>query len=134
MHKDEALVLLRNNFSNGEELIGFFSAQRPFKIWLFFLIGPLAVFSMKSYIIAVTDKGMHFQALNLIGKFAQYDFFDYNQIESCSISKGILQMPMKYKFSSGRKLKVKALKKGRESLAKINDETLDFIKKHIKQT
>jgi len=134
MHKDESLILLKNNFSNGEELIGFFMAQRPFKIWLFFLIGPLAALSMKSYIIAVTNKGMHFQALNLIGKFSQHDFFDYNEIDSFSIGRGILQIPMKYMFTSGRKLKIKAQKKGRESVAKINDETLDFLKKNIQQT
>ena len=133
MHKDESLILLKNNFSNGEELIGSFMAKRPFKIWLFFLIGPLAVLSMKWYLIAVTNKGMHFQSLNLIGKFSQHDFFDYNEIDSFSIGRGILQITMKYMFTSGRKLKIKAQKKGRENY-KINDITLDFLKNNIQQT
>lgn len=108
-------------------------AQRPFKIWLFFLIGPLAVLSMKSYFVAVTSKGLHFHTLNLLGKFSQHDFFSYNEIDSVKIGNGALQIPMKYTFSNGRKLKIKAQKKGMERVAKIDEKTLEFLKKNVQQ-
>jgi len=75
MNKEAAKAHILKNLMSGDSLVGFFIAQQPFKLWLFFIIGPLAVFSMKQYFIAVTQKGIHFHRLNLLGKFASDDFF-----------------------------------------------------------
>lgn len=134
MHKNEALTHIKNKLTSDEELIGFFMAQKPFKIWLFVLIGPLAVLSMKPYYIAVTNKGVHFHLLNLLGKFSKHDFFKFEEIDSLKIGNGVMRIAMKYVFSNGRKLKIKAQKKGLDRIAKIDEATLQYLKNAIRQT
>ncbi len=131
MDKDTAKVHIQQNLEQDDALIGFFSAQQPFKIWLFFLIGPFAAFSMKFYFVGVTTKGIHFHRLNLLGKFSNHDFFEYDEIENVKIGKGILQRPMKYQFKNGRSLKLKAQLKGVEKVAKLNDVTQQHIENSI---
>ena len=131
MHKDTAFEHIKKATPTDEELIGYFMATKPFKIWLFVVIGPLAALSMKQYFVAITNAGVHFYKLNLLGKFSQHDFFSYDEIESIKIGKGAMWIPMKFKFASGRKLKVKAQKKGLDRVAKIDDKTLEYIKQNI---
>lgn len=134
MHKDAALAHIQNHLSPEERLIGFFAAQRPMKFWLFFLIGPLAALSAKAYYLGVTDKGVHFHALNLLGKFSQHDFFAYDEIANVKIGSGMLQIPMKFTFKNGRKLTVRAQKKGLDRVAKIDEQALAALKQNIAQS
>jgi len=131
MNKETAKEHILKNLIQGDSLIGFFVAQQSFKIWLFFLIGPLAVLSMKSYFVAATQKGIYFHRLNLLGKFADSDFFEFNEIESIKISRGILQCPMIFKFKNGRSIKIKAQLKGIERVAKFTEETRQHIQNNI---
>ncbi len=80
MHKDKASEHIKQNLSSNEDLIGFFYAQKLPKFWLYFLIGPLSFLAIKFYFVAVTNKGIHFHMLNMLGKFSQHDFFSYNEI------------------------------------------------------
>ena len=127
MKKERAQEQIVSNLADNDSLVGFFYAQQPFKIWLFFIIGPLAVLSIKYYFIAVTTKGVHFHRLNILGKFADNDFFKFAEIENVKIGKGIVQRPMKFNFNNGRSIKIKAQLKGVERVAKLTEN----IQKHI---
>ncbi|MCQ8119260.1 hypothetical protein [Methylomonas rosea] len=131
MTKEAAKEHILKNLTPGDSLVGFFIAQQPFKLWLFFIIGPLAVLSMKQYFIAVTQKGIHFHRLNLWGKFASDDFFAFNEIATVKIGKGMLQRPMKFTFKNGRNIYIKAQLKGVEKVAKLDEATQKHIEQHI---
>jgi hypothetical protein len=132
MHKDKAHEHIKQNMSSNEELIGFFQALKPCKLWIHFIIGPLAAFAIRHYFIAVTNKGIHFHMLNLSGNFSQQDFFDYKEIEKIEIKNGVMTTPITFFFANGTKIKIKAQKKGVERVAKLEEKTLDYIKKNIK--
>lgn len=129
MNKYQAKEHIDRHLQDGDDLIGFFQAVRPPYLWLVLLIGPLFVLSMRIYVLAVTERGIAFHRLSMIGKFKGYDFFEYSEIESVKIGKGILQRPMKFKFKNGRKLTVKAQLKGVEKVAKLSPE----VQRHIEQ-
>lgn len=132
MKKELAQQHIEQHLDEADNLIGFFFAVQPFKIWLFFLIGPLAVLSMKYYFVAVTDNGMTFHHLNWLGKFAANDHFAYDEIECVKIGKGWIQRPMKFKFINGRKLTLKATIKGVERVAKLTDSLQQHFQSRIK--
>jgi hypothetical protein len=131
MDKDKVKEHIQKHMEQDDVLIGFFYAQQALKIWLFVLIGPFAAFSMKFYFVGVTSKGIHFHRLNLFGKFAGHDFFEYDEIENVKIGKGLLQRPMKFQFKNGRSLKLKAQLKGVEKVAKLNEVTQVYIENNI---
>lgn len=131
MNKNQVLEHINEPVQQGDVLVGFFQATQSFKIWLFFLIGPLAVLSMKFYFVAVTQQGIYFHRLNLWGKFSDYDFFTFDEIQNVEMGDGYLQKPMRYYFKNGRKLKLKAQLKGSQKVAKLDDETLEYIKKRL---
>ncbi|MDO2950012.1 hypothetical protein M8828_16660 [Aeromonas simiae] len=127
MNKEQAKKYIEENLNDGDSLIGFFQAVSPPNIWLFLLIGPLFILSMRTYFLAVTEKGISFYRLSLLGKFKEHDFFEFGDIESVKIGKGLLQRPMKFTFKNNRKIKVKAQLKGVEKVAKL----LPDVQKHI---
>ena len=131
MDKDKVKQHIQKHMEQDDVLIGFFYTQQALKIWLFVLIGPFAAFSMKFYFVGVTKKGIHFHRLNLFGKFADHDFFKYDEIENVKIGKGLLQRPMKFQFKNGRNLKLKAQLKGVEKVAKLNEVTQVYIENNI---
>lgn len=132
MKKENARQHIEQYLEPGDSLVGFFQAIQPFKWWLFLLIGPLAVLSMKYHFVAVTRKGVTFHRLNLLGKFAGQDAFAFTDIESVKIGKGILQRPMTFRFHNGRKLYLKGQLKGVEKVAKIDETTQRFIEDNIR--
>jgi hypothetical protein len=131
MNKDQAKKHIEENLVDGDSLIGFFQAVSPLNIWLLFLIGPLSLLSMKTYFLAVTEKGISFHRVNLLGKFKEHDFFEFDDIESVEIGKGVLQRPMKFLFKNGRKVKVKAQLKGVEKVAKLLPDVQKYIETNI---
>lgn len=128
MNKEKTREYLRTFLTSEDYMIGFFNASRPVNIIWFFLIGPLAVFGIKSYYVAVSNQGVNFHGLNFLGKFSHNDFFPYEEIESVEIGNGIFQIPMRYKFSNGRKIKLNAQKRGSKSVEKIDANTEMFLK------
>lgn len=131
MNKETAKIHIEKNLKPDDSLVGFFLAQKPFKIWLFLFIGPFAAFSMKTYFIAVSKKGIYFHLLNMMGKFANNDFFEYSEIESVKIGKGMLQCPMSFKFRNGRSINIRAQLKGVDRVAKLTEETRQYIQNNI---
>lgn len=134
MNKERAKEYIEESLNDGDSLIGFFQAISPPNIWLFFLIGPLFVLSMNTYFLAVTEKGIYFYRLSLLGKFKEHDFFEYSEIESVVIGKGIIQRPMMFTFKNNRKIKVKAQLKGVEKIAKLLPEVQQHIERNIPLT
>ncbi|NRB81723.1 MAG: hypothetical protein HRU38_24190 [Saccharospirillaceae bacterium] len=131
MNKEQAQEHIEQTLKENDTLIGFFQAISPPKIWMFFIIGPLAILSMQGYFLAVTEKGLYFYKLSLLGKFKSCDFFEFDEIESVKIGKGILQRPMKFHFKNNRKIKVKAQLKGIEKVAKITPDVQRYIENKI---
>lgn len=131
MNKEQAKKYIEDNLNDGDSLIGFFQAVSPPNIWLFLLIGPLFILSMRTYFLAVTEKGISFHRLSLLGKFKEHDFFEFSDIESVKIGKGLLQKPMKFTFKNNRKIKVKAQLKGVEKVAKLLPDVQEHIESNI---
>lgn len=127
MNKENAQKYIQDHLNENDSLIGFFMAVQPPKIWLFLLIGPLAILSMRNYFVAVTEKGIYLHKLTFLGKFSNCDFFSFNEIESVKIGKGLLQRPITFKFKNSRELMLKAQLKGTDKVAKITD----IVQKHI---
>ena len=46
MNKEQAQEHIEQTLKENDTLIGFFQAISPPKIWMFFIIGPLAILSM----------------------------------------------------------------------------------------
>ena len=87
---------------------------------------------MKYHFVAVTQKGITFHRLSMLGKFSDSDSFGYDEIESVKIGKGLLQRPMKFKFANGRKLALNAQLKGVEKVAKLTETVQRHIERNIK--
>lgn len=131
MNKEKAHEHIKLNLRENDSLIGFFQAMEPPKTWLFFVIGPLAAFSMRMYFLAVTTKGLYFHRLSLLGKFREHDYFEFCEIESVEIGKGVIQRPMKFHFKNNRTVKVKAQLKGVEKVAKLTADVQQHIEDSI---
>lgn len=131
MNKDQAKKYIEENLNEDDVLVGFFQAMRPPTIWLFFLIGPFFVLSMRMYFVAVTQKGISFHKLSMLGQFKEHDFFAFSEIEHVAIGKGLLQRPMNFVFKNNRKIKLKAQLKGVDKVAKLLPEVQSHIEKNV---
>ncbi|MCR9143870.1 MAG: hypothetical protein NXI24_16610 [bacterium] len=131
MHKDAARKIIEEQLQSDDTLIGFFMAQQSPPIWLFFLIGPFAALSLKTYFVGVSERGVYFHRLSMTGKFAHLDFFEYGEIAGLTVGKGMLQRPMKFFFSSDRTLLLKAQLKGVERVAKLDEATQRQLESRI---
>jgi len=127
--KAEIESFFKSKLDEDEKLTGFFQAAYMPSFWWYFLVGPLIFLGMRVYYIGLTSKGVHFQKLNLLGKMDIYNFFKNDEISDVKISKGWLQVPIKFFFSNDRVLKLKAQKKGVDKIAKINDSMINEILK-----
>jgi hypothetical protein len=98
--------------NQGETYVGGFLARSKMKTLWFFLIGPLAAFTMKQYQVMVTSERVFFGKLSLLGKLAHIDQFRFDEISSASFKKGVLTYKLKFKFRNGRSLELDANHKG----------------------
>ncbi|VVS95516.1 hypothetical protein [Desulfoluna spongiiphila] len=131
MNKEQAQEHIESCLKENESLVGFFQAMELPKFWLYFIIGPLAAISLKTYFLGVTETGLYFHKLSLLGKFNNYDFFRFDEIESVKIGKGFMQRPMTFRFKNNRKIKIKAQLKGVEKVAKMSTDVQQHIEKNI---
>ncbi|ASW82110.1 hypothetical protein EAY24_23920 [Vibrio anguillarum] len=131
MIKEQAKEYIEEKMNKDDQLIGFFQAVSPPQFWLFLLVGPLFVLSMRTYFLAVTEKGISFHKLSLLGKFKEHDFFEFSEIESVKIGKGLLQRPMKFTFQNNRKITVRAQLKGVGKVAKLLPEVQQYIESRM---
>ncbi len=131
MNKQQAEKHITENLEAGDQLIGFFFAIKPANFWLIFLLGPFFMLTMRQYYVAVTEQGVSFFKLDILGKFQLHDFFSYSDIESVKIGRGLLQRPMIFTFKTNRKLKLKAQLKGVEKVATLKPEVQTYIEQNI---
>jgi len=132
MTKEEAKIHIEKSLEKDDELIGVFTAQGPFPIWWFILIGPLGAFFFKFYYIGVTQKGISFYRLSLMGKFKDDgDFFKFSEIESLKIKGGFTQRPLIFTLKNGKKVKIKAQIKGLDRVAKLTEKVQKHIENNI---
>ena len=88
-------------------------------------------FKYENILCGSVKKCLYFHRLNLLGKFKDYDFFEFNEIDSVKIGGGILQRPMTFQFKNKRKIKIKAQLKGVEKVAKLTPEVQQYIENNI---
>ena len=106
----------RITFNQEEEYVGAFMARSKIKIGWFFLIGPLAAFSMKQYQILATNQRVFFGRLSIMSKLTDVDIFNYDEIESASFKKGMLTYKIVFNFVNGRSLTLDANHKAAVSI------------------
>lgn len=131
MHKDEVQKHIEKHLAEGDELIGFFQATYTPSFWWFPLVGPLIFLGAKIYFVGVSKHGLYFHRLTFMRKFRDADFFKYDEIESAKVGGGILARPFVFRFTNGKKLKVKGQLKGLEKIAKLTPEVSDHIRSNI---
>lgn len=125
--------LIVPNLKPGEELIGYFYAQYFPSRWWALLFGPLWAFGVKTYVVAVTNQGIHLHKLHVSGKPNASTFLPFAEITGLHLGKGIIQAPLQLKLTNGKKIKLKAQLKGVEGVAKLDDATREFLTAHIRQ-
>lgn len=122
MKKEKVEQHITAILGENETLESYFLAQELHRRW-FLLLGPLAALTLRSYYIAVTSEGVHFHRVDLRDRIAMSDFFSYSEITAVNVKGGMLQKPLRFSFSNGRTLKVKAQVKGVASVPKLTAET-----------
>ena len=132
MRKEDAKKHILKGLKENDELVGFFTAQGPFPIWWFLLLGPLGFLFLKAYFIGVTQNGIGFYRLSIMGKFKdEGDFFQFSEIESVKIKKGFFQRPLIFTLNNGTKIKIKAQIKGLAQVAKMSEKVQQHIENNI---
>lgn len=131
MNKNKAHEYILSVKEADDRLIGFFLAQGPFPILWYFIIGPLAFLMVRRYYVAVSEKGVYFTKLNLLGKPANTDRMLFSEIERAEIGNGILQRPILFRFTNGKKLKVKAQLKGVKSVAVLTPDVQTYLERNV---
>ncbi len=133
MTREQAHQQLQTDLQDGQgQLVGFFLAQVPPPLWMFFLLGPFAVFALKHYHVGVTSEGLVFQQLTMMGKHGQRDFFRFDEIRDVKIGTGgLLQRRVRFNFANGTTLKMKAQLKGVEKVPKLTPELQGILEQRI---
>ncbi|GEM_PF-7058992 len=131
MKKNDVKQLISNHLKQNESFVGCFVAMYRPSLWWSLLIGPFLFLGMKNYVVGISDQGMHIILLNFLGKPDQHNFLNFSEIRSFHSSKGFLQIPLKFEFKNGRILKIRAQRKGIDSIAKISEEILEYLRKKI---
>lgn len=118
---NKRLVDLRSQaqLKDGELYVGGFMARSNIKLMWQLLIGPLAGFAIKHYQIMITNRRVFFGRLSRFGKIIHIDQFEFNEIESSSLKKGLLSYRLVFKFKNGRSLTLDANHKGRNAMEGI---------------
>lgn len=131
MNKEKANEYILSTMEPDDKLIGFFIAQGPFPILWFFIIGPLALLMLRQYYVAISEKGVYFIKLNLLGKPSNTDLMSFAEIENVKIGKGMMQRPMLFRFTNGKRLKVKAQLKGVKRVAVLTPEVQTHLERNV---
>ncbi len=131
MKKQEIEYKIRANLAKGDEALTIFQAQSPLKLRYFVLLGPLGMLSLRFYIIALSKFGVYFYRSNSLGAFKDYDFFEYDEIQSTEYGKGLLTKALTFYFLNGRKLKLKAQAKGTRQVCTYTPETQALLQQKI---
>jgi len=120
-----------NDIGEDEEFIGVFQGMRAMKIWLFFIIGPLAALSTKQFYVVITNKTLHFHSPVMFTSKFDHCIVRYDDIEHITYGKGWLSRPITFVLENGRKLTINAQVKGVEKVMKISEEMIAFLQQKV---
>ncbi len=107
MDKVKVLEKYGKSLLDDEALIGHIHATSS-PAWRY-LFGPLGMILFnKFYVLVVSDKKIHFNRLNQLGKIALTDSFTYDEIERLEMKKGMVKYTLRFYFKNGNKLRLRA--------------------------
>lgn len=128
MDKDKVLnEVITPQLQQDEQLIGFFQAQYTPSLWWILLIGPLLFLGVRLYFVAITNKGLYFYRIGILGETNTLDYFTWDEITSLTLGSGFLTIPFKLRFFNERKLKLKVPIKGVQKIAKLDAKTKTYL-------
>jgi hypothetical protein len=124
--------LVKSEIKVGEQLVNYFGASTPYKYWLFIFIGPLYFLLVTHYLIAITDHGVHFYRLKMQMfsaklRVANHDFFAWNEIEKVKVGWGLILATVRFRFSNGKKLKLKCQVGGVKHIPKLDKRGKELL-------
>lgn len=113
-----------------EKLEGYFQAQNHYTFWDYIKIG-MSDGVVFNFYVAVTDIGLHFVYIDEKDQVDRVDFYPYQEISSFKAGSGFMQRPLKFSFSQGDDLKIKAQLKGLEVVPKYTDRIESILHEKI---
>lgn len=109
-------IRLQVPLQEAESYVGAFMGRTGIKWGWFFLIGPLAAFTMQQYQVVVTDKRVIFGRLSLLGTPTTIDQFTYPEIRAILLKKGMLTYKLGFVFNNRRRLNLNANHKAAKAM------------------
>ena len=104
----------------------------PATRWLIASIPFLAAIAVTNYWLSVTAKGILFLRLNLVGAPTHHDFIAFDEISHFKHRIGVLGASLRFKFASGRALKlIAATLKLNKKAATLDDGLVPFLQNRI---
>jgi hypothetical protein len=115
----------------GERILDSVHGISPATGW-FLLLGPLAAFMMKYYLLTITEDAIYFHRLNITSKIVQSDRFTYPELAGSKFETGFINNEFKFRFENGRKLLIRSPRKSLGKKASVLAEsTVKFLKEKL---
>jgi hypothetical protein len=92
----------------GEKYVGAFLGRTQVRLIWFFVMGPLALLTMRQYQIIVSDRRIFFLRLSKSGRSAGVDAFTFDEIGEASFKKGVMTYKIFFRFRNGRALNLES--------------------------
>ena len=133
MRNETAKRHIDDHLEPGDSVVGWFGGVSWPRLWVWFLLGPLAVLGLRQWFIAVSHRGVYFHRISLIAKPEGYDFFRYDEITECDVGRGYLNKPMRFLFNNNRRLKVRAQSRGLKHVPKLTPEVQEHLVQRVQR-
>ncbi len=131
MNKVAIQQYVTDNLQPNDELIESFLAIKRPNMFYIVLFSWIAIFSLRYYVIAVSQRGIYFHKLNFFGRFSSTELIEYQDIEHVTIGLGFVQKTFHVYFKNGRQLKLKAAFRGARRGLKITHKSIDFLSEKV---
>lgn len=133
MRKERARHHIDEHLEPGDSVVGFFQATRWPRIWVFFLLGPLAMLGLRILFIAVSQRGVYFHRVSHIDRFEGHDFFRFDEISACDVGRGFLNKRVRFLFNNNRRLRVLAQFRGADRVARLSPEVQEYLMQRVQK-
>lgn len=135
--KEKLSKIANSDLTQDEKLIGYFWGSNRVKIIWYFIAGPFAAFGFRSYVVAVTDKAVHFHLLELISQKINTDIFTFDEIDNFSMGQStlLIRPEITFYFKNGNQISLEvALKPGMANKEiYLNEQIMSHLKANIKE-
>lgn len=136
-NKEKLNKIANSDLAQSENLIGCFGGVSRVRIIWYFIAGPFAAFGFRSYLVAVTDKSVHFHLLGLINQKINTDVFSFDEIDYFSIGQStfLIRPEITFYFKNGNKISLNvALHPGMlNQETYLNEQIMNYLKSNIKE-